>query len=79
MSENGETVLADGPIGDIPVLVFSATNNGYDNWEQTQKELLSISNRTKQIIFKDTNHYIHHEKSEIIVKELQQFLSDLEN
>ncbi|MFJ8262773.1 alpha/beta fold hydrolase [Rummeliibacillus sp. NPDC094406] len=78
MSENGETILSSGTIGAIPILIFSATNNGYDHWEKTQQELLSISTHSKQIIFENTNHYIHHEKSKEIAKELKQFLTDLE-
>ncbi|HWI46808.1 MAG TPA: alpha/beta hydrolase [Rummeliibacillus sp.] len=78
MREKGEMILRSGTIGAIPVLIFSATNNGYDHWEQTQQELLSISTHSKQIIIKNTNHYIHHEKSKEIVKELKKFLTDFE-
>ena len=29
MSSNGEIILQNGTLGDIPLLLFSATNNGY--------------------------------------------------
>jgi pimeloyl-ACP methyl ester carboxylesterase len=77
MSSNGRKVLEGGSLGDMPMLQFSATNNGYKNWELTQQQLSSLSTRTRRVIFADTKHYIHHEKSGEIVAELNKFLSSL--
>lgn len=77
MSDNGRAVRQAGDLGRLPLLIFSATNNGYRNWEQTQTELKSLSSRWRQVVFPDTKHYIHHDKGEEIVKELEVFLTEL--
>ncbi|TQR30832.1 hypothetical protein C7Y47_14845 [Lysinibacillus sphaericus] len=78
MSSNGEIILQNGTIGDIPLLLFSATNNGYKNWSQTQTELLGLSTNTKQVVYENTKHYIHHEKAEPMAHEIQIFLEQLD-
>ncbi|MFJ3387659.1 MULTISPECIES: alpha/beta fold hydrolase [unclassified Lysinibacillus] len=78
MSSNGEIILQNGTIGDIQLLLFSATNNGYKNWSQTQTELLGLSTNTKQVVYENTKHYIHHEKAEPMAHEIQIFLEQLD-
>jgi pimeloyl-ACP methyl ester carboxylesterase len=77
MSENGKKVLEGSSLGDLPILLFYATNNGYKNWEETQDQLKLWSTHVKQVVFPDTKHYIHHEKSKEIVEELDEFLAQL--
>ncbi|MEC0089109.1 alpha/beta fold hydrolase [Paenibacillus macquariensis] len=77
MSENGQKVLAGDSLGDLPMLQFYATNNGYKNWEETQDQLKGLSTDVKQVVFPDAKHYIHHQKSKEIVEELDEFLAQL--
>ena len=77
MSENGRLLKEKGNLGDLPMLVISATNNGYKNWEQTQSELLLLSSRATHVVFPNTKHYIHHVKSEQIIEEIKKFIKDL--
>ena len=74
MSENGRLLKEKGNLGDLPMLVISATNNGYKNWEQTQSELLLLSSRATHVVFPNTKHYIHHVKSEQIIEEIKKFI-----
>ncbi|WP_246168656.1 alpha/beta hydrolase [Paenibacillus antarcticus] len=69
--------LEGGSLGDLPMLLFYATNNGYKNWEETQDQLKVLSTDVKQVIFPDTKHYIHHQKSKEIVEELNAFLAQI--
>ncbi|PEE05088.1 alpha/beta hydrolase [Bacillus pseudomycoides] len=78
MSRNGKKVIEQGDLGTLPVLQFSATNNGYENWEKTQNELLKISSRTEQIIFPNTKHYIHHEKAHEINERIKSWIGELQ-
>lgn len=77
MSENGRLLKEKGDLGDLPMLVISATNNGYKNWEQTQSELLLLSSRATHVVFPDTKHYIHHVKSDQIIEEINKFIKDI--
>lgn len=79
MSANGKKIREAGSIGTTPMLLFSATNNGYENWEQTQQELESMSSTSERVIFENTKHYIHHEKSAQIVQEITRFLHQFNN
>ena len=78
MSKNGKKIIENGDLGTLPVLQFSATNNGYENWEKTQNELLKISSRTEQIIFPNTNHYIHHEQATEINEKIKGWMGELQ-
>ncbi|MDZ5610421.1 alpha/beta hydrolase [Bacillus pseudomycoides] len=78
MSKNGKKIIENGNLGTLPVLQFSATNNGYENWEKTQNELLKISSRTEQIIFPSTNHYIHHEQANEINEKIKSWMGELQ-
>ncbi|PEY29022.1 alpha/beta hydrolase [Bacillus cereus] len=78
MSKNGKKIIEHGNLGTLPVLQFSATNNGYENWEKTQNELLKVSSRTEQIIFPSTNHYIHHEQANEINEKIKSWMGEWE-
>ncbi|WP_243522678.1 alpha/beta fold hydrolase [Bacillus pseudomycoides] len=78
MSKNGKKIIKHGNLGTLPVLQFSATNNGYENWGKTQNELLKVSSRTEQIIFPSTNHYIHHEQANEINETIKSWMGEWE-
>ncbi|WP_459502738.1 alpha/beta hydrolase [Bacillus sp. C1] len=78
MSKNGKKIIENCNVGTLPILQFSATNNGYENWEKTQNELSKISSQTKQIIFPSTSHYIHHEKANEINEKIQDWMGELQ-
>ncbi|MBC6973123.1 alpha/beta hydrolase [Bacillus sp. Xin] len=77
MSKNGKKIIENGELGILPIVQFSAANNGYENWEKTQIELLKISSRTEHIIFPSTNHYIHHEQANEINEKIKSWMGEL--
>ncbi|PFK47728.1 alpha/beta hydrolase [Bacillus cereus] len=78
MSKNGKKIIENGNLGSFPVLQFSATNNGYENWEKTQNELSNISSRTEKVIFLSTNHYIHHERANEINEKIKSWMREIQ-
>jgi len=63
---------------DIPMLFFISSEQEkiVPGWEKSLKDFLRNINHKKIINF-DTSHYIHHEKSEEINREIKSFMSNI--
>ncbi len=64
---------------DTPMYFFIAEdskNNIIPNWEDKLTEYLSEIKSSRYKLL-DTSHYIHHEKSKVIVQEIKNFLQDI--
>lgn len=70
LMENGKNVNEGKRLADIPLVLFSATSNQMKGWKQSQEELASWSNHTKQIWIETDNHFIHHEHPNVIIQEI---------
>ena len=69
---NAKKVVDGGRLGNIPLTVITAGNFGQasQSWLDSQKKLKEWSTWGKQLTIKDSNHYIHQYKPEIIVNEI---------
>lgn len=74
LNANGKIVSNGGNIGKIPLILITAGSNGFANWENTQKSLMSFSKDSKQIYLKDASHFIHYEQPGVINKEIKELI-----
>lgn len=74
--ENGKKLSKAGNVGNIPLVVFSASENPMDGWNKSQEILPEISKSAKQIWIDTNNHSIHHEEPEIIVREIRNLVKN---
>ncbi|WP_051286827.1 alpha/beta fold hydrolase [Paenibacillus taiwanensis] len=75
--KNGLKLLEHGKVGDIPVLVLSAPNNGYPNWREVQRELMSISSKATQKSYIRAGHYIHHDYPQDVNNRILNFIRSI--
>lgn len=66
IQKNGEIVNAGGDLEGIKITVISAGNNGLNNWEACQEELLSLSEDNKYIYLEKSGHFIQYDYPEVI-------------
>lgn len=57
INENGMKVLGESLLGNLPILVLSSDSG--DEWNEVQKQLASWSENSKQIIIRDSEHYLY--------------------
>lgn len=74
INENAKTVIDNGYINDIPLLILST--DGDKEWEQVQQELLNWSNISKQKTIRNSEHYLHWSNKETVITEIEQFIKD---
>lgn len=72
INENARTVIKNGRLTDIPILVLSSESG--DGWEKTQQELLNWSNRGTYKMIENSSHYIHWSNKEVVISEIVKFL-----
>jgi pimeloyl-ACP methyl ester carboxylesterase len=71
-----------GTLGDIPVLVLTADNEKlkkkqpemYQDFVNSQTDLLALSTRSQQKIIKDADHFFPIKMPDVVTDELQSFL-----
>jgi len=68
--------------GDIPFVIMTS-GRVHENYTkitklgiELQKELLTLSSQSKQIIYKDVGHYIQAEKPEIVVSIINEIVNE---
>lgn len=73
---NAKKVVDGGKLGNIPVTVITAGNFGQasQSWLNSQEKLKDWSTVGKQFTVKDSKHYIHQYKPEIIVNEIMKMV-----
>lgn len=75
LSDNGHVVMDGNDLGDIGLVIFSAEANPMEGWKQSQDELASWSEESKQIWVDTDNHFIHYEQPEKIIEEIKALLN----
>jgi len=84
---SGEETVHTGPYGALPILIFSqdparsvAQGEPLDvakAWNQMQEDLKQLSSRSRRIIAKGSSHYIQKDRSDLIEKEVPQFIEQI--
>lgn len=78
LNESGETIVQDRTLGDIPLLILTATETEMDDWQESQEELLEWSRNSEQVLIEGADHNLHHTHQDKIIKEIEQFLNQFE-
>ncbi len=81
INENGKTVIDNGTLGDIPLIILTAEQNkvskAISKWEESQVELKKWSNNSKQEEVEDASHYIHWDKPEVVVERIKELIKSI--
>jgi|GEM_PF-1621219 len=75
LNHNGEMVNNGKKLGNIPLIIFSAEKNPMDRWKESQKNLVDWSTNAKQIWVDTDNHFIHYERPDLILEEINHLLN----
>ncbi|MGH4119513.1 alpha/beta fold hydrolase [Clostridium sp.] len=73
INENADEVIKNGKIGDIPLVVLTA-GNGTKEWKESQIQLKSWSNNSKQEEVIGSSHYIHWNYPNVIIKKIHELI-----
>ncbi len=76
LQKNGKVVSDGGSIEAIKLTVISAGENGFEDWDTYQEQLMNISDTSKRIIVDNSGHFIHHEYPEIIINAIIEMIND---
>jgi len=81
ISESAAQTAATGSLGDIPLMVLShdpdtpqpdlpedLVKPANDAWQQMQEELAQLSSKGKQVIAKNSGHYIQLDRPDLVIK-----------
>ncbi|WLD94632.1 alpha/beta fold hydrolase [Alkalihalobacillus sp. AL-G] len=67
---------------DIPIHILSAgvkddyhNDKTYGLWLRFQKDFLSLSNHSKQVIAKKSNHFIHNKEPELVIESIKKIIN----
>lgn len=73
MNDNAKKVIANGKLGNIPLVILTSKNTSY--WEETQKELKNWSSNSSQETIIGAGHYIHWDKPNLVIERIQEILN----
>lgn len=73
INENASEVIKGGKIGEIPLVILTAENSTKE-WKESQVELMSWSNNSKQEVVIGASHYIHWNYPNIILDKINELI-----
>jgi pimeloyl-ACP methyl ester carboxylesterase len=85
-SQSGRQTSHTGPYGALPILIFTQDTNFTSTlgmaefaapWNEMQENLKKLSTRSRRIIAKGSDHYIHVDRSDLIEKEVPLFIEQI--
>ena len=76
INENANEVIKNGKIGDIPLVILTA-GKGTKEWKDSQIQLKSWSNNSKQAEVIGSSHYIHLDYPDIVVETIHDLIESL--
>jgi pimeloyl-ACP methyl ester carboxylesterase len=90
ISESAAQTASTGPFGDMPLIVIThdpdaprpdlpedlvkPTNNA---WQQMQQELTQLSTRSKQVVAKNSGHYIQLDRPDLVIGAVREVVDQL--
>ncbi len=73
INENANEVINNGKLGDIPLVILTAGKSD-KKWKESQIQLKSWSNNSKQEEVLESSHYIHWNYPNIIVEKINELI-----
>lgn len=84
---SGEETIHTGPYGDLPILIFTSDPakalaqhqppNMVAAWDRMQANLKSLSTRSRQIIARNSGHYIQLQRPDLLEREVPLFIQQI--
>jgi pimeloyl-ACP methyl ester carboxylesterase len=84
---SGEEAVHTGPYGDLPILIFTSDPikglaqheqlNMRAAWDRMQANLKTLSTRSRQIIARNSGHYVQLERPDLIDREVPLFIEQI--
>ncbi|MFZ0629654.1 MAG: alpha/beta hydrolase [Acidobacteriaceae bacterium] len=84
---SGEETIHTGPYGDLPILIFTSDPakglaqheppNMRAAWDRMQANLKNLSTRSRQIIARNSGHYIQMERPDLLDREVPLFIQQI--
>jgi pimeloyl-ACP methyl ester carboxylesterase len=84
---SGEETIHTGPYGDLPILIFTADpvkaiaahqpQNMVVAWDHMQANLKNLSTRSRQIIARNSAHYIQMDRPDLLDREVPLFIEQI--
>lgn len=79
INENANIVIDGGPIGNIPLIILTSEKSANDvTWKKTQVQLQDWSTNSEQEIVKESTHYIHWDKPNIVKERIKELVESLD-
>jgi len=89
---SGAETLHAGPFGSLPILIFSRDSKVLPSnwppevakanalvWTQMQEEAKGLSDRSRRIVAKGSDHYVHVDRADLVNKEVAAFIAHIRN
>jgi hypothetical protein len=91
IDQSGHETVHTGPYGALPILIFShdpakslpkqnptkSMISSENAWGQMQEDLKKLSTRSRRIIARNSDHYIHFDRADLIEKEVPIFIEQI--
>ena len=91
LNQSGRQTVHSGPYGALPILIFShdpakilsqrnapkGTAERQNAWSQMQEDLKKLSTRSRRIVAKGSSHNVHHDRAELVEREVLQFVGEI--
>lgn len=78
INENAKKVIDGGTIGNIPLIILTSEKSAKDiTWKKTQVQLKDWSTISKHEIVKDSTHYIHWDKPNVVNERIKELIESL--
>lgn len=74
MNENAKKVIDNGKLGNMPLVILTSKSDSY--WNETQRGLKDWSINSSQEIIIGAGHYIHWDKSNIVIEKIQELVKE---
>jgi pimeloyl-ACP methyl ester carboxylesterase len=84
---SGEEALHTGPYGDLPILIFTGDparalashqpQPVVDAWDRMQANLKNLSTRSRQIVARNSGHYVQLQRPDLIDREVPLFVQQI--
>lgn len=78
INENAKKVIDGGTIGSIPLIILTSEKSAEDMiWKKTQMQLKDWSANSKHEIVKNSTHYIHWDKPNVVYERIKELIESL--
>lgn len=79
INKNANIVIDRGTIGNIPLIILTSEKSANDMiWKKTQEQLRDWSTNSEQEIIKESTHYIHWDRPNVVKERIKELVESLD-